>query len=200
MSLGDALGRVAAPAMGGPFEAIRLTMVDTLLAAQASTHLDQATWEAAFAQAVHAVTTELLDAADADLRTAAQHSRLSPQRLAAHLPTTAQRERLTQRLLASGIPLERLAHHPDDPAGQRLRAVALDSAWDDVLRLAAEEQQSWRRVAVEVREWRRPTTSLWVVTAASTGVTILVACWLGGILAAPSWFDPVARGFWRIVG
>ncbi len=198
MPIGAALGRVAAPGSTG-FDVIRLELADDLIAANAAGRLDQLRWEAAFHQAARRLADEVATQLTTSLTAAAEYANYPTRRLRTLLPDAEARESLYQRILAAAIPLEELAPlSDDDPAANRQRAAALESAWDGAARVAADEARRGRGLVDAVARWRRPTRGVWVATAVLIGVTIVVALWLGGQLPAPEWFDPVGRWWWSV--
>lgn len=192
------LGRIAAGPGTAPYEDVRLRLLDALVTAKAEGRLAQPAWQEAFDAAAQSLKLRVIADADQALRAAAEHSRYPARRLAALLPDTEVADILLQRLLAEGMPLERLDGTPDDGDGRRLRAIAIEAAWDGAARLAAGETMRWRALAEEVAAWRRPMRPFWVGATLALAVLALVSAWLGGQLAAPAWFVPVRDAFWRL--
>jgi hypothetical protein len=192
------LGRLARPVSEAPYESVRLALLDRLILAEAAGSLDHAAWEASFAEAVVALRQDVLAMATEAVQAAARRSRLPAGRVRAALPDEETAESLEQRLLACGMPLERLAESATDLQGRRARGTALESAWDSAVALALAESRRWQRQATELAAWRRPLRPLLGFLGGLTLVMALVSAWLGGQLAAPSWFMPLHRAFWSL--
>lgn len=192
------LGRLAMPPVARPWEAIRLDLVDALVAAGAGGGMTPSACATAWATAAAALATAVQDEARAAIEAAVVHSRYPATRLAPLLPDAEQHDILLQRLLAAAIPLERLAAAPDGEATQRARGAALETAWDDAVQIARAETARWRAVASRVAAWRRPWAPVIAVGGVVVVLTLVVSAWLGGQLDAPGWFDPIATWFWGL--
>lgn len=192
------LGRIAAAPSAAPYEDVRLRLLDALVTARSEGRLGQAAWQEAFDGAAQSLKLRVIAEADQALRAAAEHSRYPTRRLANLLPDAEAADILLQRLLAEGMPLERLDALPADDDGRRLRAIAIEAAWDGAVALAAAESARWRALAERVAAWRRPMRPFWIGTVATLAVLALIAAWLGGQLPAPAWFAPVRDAFWRL--
>ena len=192
------LGRIAAPPRPAPYEDIRLTLLDTIVAANSQARLGQEAWEEAFGGAMRSLRIRLVAEAEALLAAAAARSRYPARRLRALLPDAEAADTLLHRLLAEGMPLERYEGWPDDEPTRRARAAALEAAWDGATRVAAAESAGWHAVAVGIAEWRRPTGPLWFISAAVLLVALLLAAWLSGAIPSPRWFKPINTFWWRL--
>jgi hypothetical protein len=156
-------------------------------------------WERAIARAGDAVQGEM----DRRLRRAAAESRLPARRLSALLPGEEDRRILGARLSAAGIGFESALH---GLAGEtvpwhdalRLAAGELESAWERLVLAADRELGVWDARAAAIRGWRRP----WGPLVVSGAVLLALAIWLGlvlgGYLAVPGWFRPVAEWIWSL--
>jgi len=194
--LAPALGRLAAPPTARPWEAIRLGLLDAVVQSGAGGGMTQQMCTAAWATAAAELAAAVLTDARAALEAAAHHARYPARRLAPLLPDAEQHDILLQRLLAAAIPLERLAASPDTEATQRARGAALEAAWDDAISMAQAETVRWRSSASRVAAWQRPWMPVMVVGSVVIVLTLILAAWLGGQLAAPEWFAPIATWFW----
>jgi hypothetical protein len=197
-ALAPDLGRLAAPPHESPYDDVRLTLLDAIVAAKATGRMQQEAWDTAFSAAMRSLRMRLLADAEAAVVAAGQHSRYPARRLRALLPDADAADTLLHRLLAEGMPLERFEGVVDEPATRRARAAALEQSWEGATRLAAAEQARWRRVAAGVAGWRRPTAPLWIVSIAVMLGTILVCAWLSGTLVAPHWFHSINDFWWRL--
>ncbi len=192
------LGRLAAPASRTPFDDVRLSLVDALVAANTANRMGQDAWEEAFGAAVRSLRLRVLAEGETAVRAAAQLARYPARRMASVLPSSEDADVLLQRLLAEGMPLERFEGFADDPVTRRARAAAMETAWDGAVRVATAEMARWRAVAAELATWRRPTTTLWVLSVATLLIALLLASWLSGFVPAPAWFRPVNDLWWRL--
>lgn len=156
----------------------------------------------ACSEAWEAASAALADAVHEDARTAleaaARYARYPTRRLHALLPDAEQRDVLFHQLLAAAIPLERLAGAPAGDATTRARGAALEAAWDQATGIARAEVSRWRGTTARVMAWRRPWRPVVVVSSVALLGTLLVAGWLGGQVAAPAWFAPIASWFWGL--
>lgn len=196
--LGAQLGRIAAPPLAQPFEDVRLALLDALVARRRGGALTPAAWVEEFDAATRSLRLRVLADAERAIREAAREARLPSRRLAAELPDAERADRLLQRLLAEGIPLEALADAPDDAAGERARAAALEAAWDGARRIALEERARWRERADALATWRRPLAPLWIGVALLAVPLVIAGAWLGGQLTPPEWFRPIHEWFWGL--
>lgn len=197
--LAPALGRLAAPARRGAYDAVRLAMLDRLIDAHTSGALTGATWMRIWSQAMAEVRDAVLTDAEAGLTVAGLESRYPASRLRALRPDQESSDVLLQRLLAQGLDLERLEHSDDrDAAVHRGRGAALEAAWTAALRVAEGDTGRWRGVANEVAMWRRPYRSLVLGAVPILALALLCACWIGGIVSSPAWFAPVTAAFWSL--
>lgn len=192
------LGRLAAPPCESPYDDVRLTLLDAIVAAKATGRMEQDAWDAAFSAAMRSLRMRLLADAEAAIVAAGQHSRYPVRRLRTLLPDADAADTLLHRLLAEGMPLERFEGRVDEPATRRARAAALEQSWEGATRVAAAEQARWRMVAANVAGWRRPTGPLWIASIALLFGTTLVAAWLSGTLIAPRWFHSINDFWWRL--
>lgn len=196
--LAPALGRLAAPPAGTPWDPIRLDLVDALVEVHAAGRLDGAAWLAAWTTAATAVRDRVIAEARDRLRRAAVHSRLPERRLAELLPDQAAGERLLHRLLAEGMALEELESGGSDPERQRRRGGALEAAWEGAMRIAAVEAGRYRTMADRTMAWRRPWRPLVLIGTVAVLVASLVAAVIAGVIPAPAWFRPVVDWFWGL--
>lgn len=192
------LGRLADPAGSTPYDDVRLTLLDALIAAKGRGQLEHSAWQDAFEGAARSLRIRVIGDAEAALRSAADYSRFPSRRLAALLPDAEVADALLQRLLAQGMPLERLEGAPDDTDTRRARALAVSMAWEGAARVSASDAARWRAVAEEVAGWRRPMRPFWIAVGVLGVITLIVAGWLGGQLPAPAWFAPWREAFWRL--
>jgi hypothetical protein len=77
-------------------------------------------------------------------------------------------------------------------------ARRLESAWFALEDAARAEEAAWQEDVGQVREWKRPRLPLWVMTLAIAAVLFWAGLVLGGFLASPDWFRPVAERIWGI--
>ncbi len=196
--LAPALGRLARPPRDEPFEAIRLDLVDALVAADAGGRLDGSAWVAAWTTAITAVRDDVVAEAQGALQRAATRSRYPARRLAPLLPDAAAAESLLQRLLAEGAPLEALETAPESDETTRRRGGALEAAWETASRLARAESARYARVAGGVLAWRRPWGPLVALGVALVAVAGVLAGMIGGLLPAPEWMRPLVAWFWGL--
>jgi hypothetical protein len=192
------LGRLAAPTRGAPFDDVRLALLDAIVAAKGAGELDQASWEAAFAAAARSLRVRVLAEAEELLRSAAAHSRFPSRKLQSLFPDADAADRLLNQFLAAGMPLEQLAGLGPDPVSRRARGAALEASWEAAVSIAAAERARWRGLATQVAGWRRPTPTLWVLSALLLVAAVVLASWLSGVIAAPEWFRPVNKLWWRL--
>lgn len=192
------LGRLADPIGVGPYEELRLALLDALMTARGAGQLEHPAWQEAFEGAVRSLRMRVIGDAEAALRGAALHSRFPSKRLQALLPDAEVADTLLQRLLAEGMPLERLEGVPDDSTARRRRALAITAGWEGAVRVAAVDAARWRARADEVAAWRRPMRPFWITAGLLALVVLVLAGWLGGQLPAPDWFAPVGRAFWNL--
>jgi len=181
-----------------PFDEVRLSLLDAVIAAKAAGRLDQLAWEEAFGGAARSLRMRVLADAEQMLRAAAAHSRFPARKLQALLPNADAADSLLNRLLAEAMPLERFEGLGDDPVSRRARGAALDAAWEGAVRVANGETARWRASALQVEAWRRSTTPLWVGTVGFLMVALLVAGWLSGDIPSPRWFHPINDFWWRL--
>lgn len=160
--------------------------------------MDQDAWEDAFGAAVRSLRLRVLAEAEQMVRSAAAHSRYPSRRLQALLPDAEVADTLLHRLTAEAIPLERYEGLGDDPVSRRARAAALEMAWEGAVRVAGAETARWRTIAMQVAAWRRPTGILWTVSVSVVLGALVVAGWLSGAIASPSWFHPINALWWRL--
>ncbi len=196
--LSEDLARLARPATAAPYEAIRLALLDHLLAANAGGALTAAAWEGAFAAAATALRDAVLDHATMGMHAAGRRARYPASVLERQLPDAIAADTLLNRLLATGIPLEALASLPDSPAARRARGSALEGAWEAAVTLALEESRRWHAAAAWVTMWRRPLAPLVAGVGGLAVALTLTAAWLGGQLTPPEWFRPIHEAFWRL--
>ena len=196
--LAPALGKLAAPPTARPWEAIRLTLLDSLVQASAGGGMTQAQCTAAWTAAAAELATVVHEDARRAIEVAALHSRYPTRQLAPLLPDAEQHDILLQRLLAAAIPLERLATAPDTIATQRARGAALETAWEAAVGIAHQETFRWRGIAARVAAWHRPWRPVLVASGVVIALTMLVAAWFGGQIDAPDWFTPIAVWFWGL--
>lgn len=192
------LGHLADPAGDGPFDDVRLALLDTLVTAKGEARLEHTVWQTAFEAAARSLRMRVIGDAEAALHSAALHSRYPQRRLAAVLPDAEGSDLLLQRLLAEGMVLERLEQAPDNAGSRRARTLAMVSGWEGAVRVAQGEAARWRAMAGEVARWRRPLRPFWIACAALAVLTLTLSGWLGGQLPAPAWFAPVRDAFWRL--
>jgi hypothetical protein len=192
------LGHLAAPATTAPFDAVRLSLLDTIIRHNADGALEQLHWEAAFEAAVHSLRIRVLGLAEAAVREAATRSRYPARRLRAVLPDAEAAEMLINRMLAEGMPLERLEGLPATPMHRRARATALEASWDGAVRVANAELARWRAVAAGVDAWRRPALWAWIITAVLLGLAGVLAAWFSGEVPSPAWFRSINAWWWRL--
>lgn len=198
MPIAAQLGRLAAPPRAAPFEDVRLSLLDAIIAAKVAGRLDQESWEEAFGASARSIRMRVLADAEQGVRAAAAHSRYPVKRLQRMLPDAETADTLLNRLTAEAMPLERYAGFGDDPVSRRARAVALETAWEGAMNVASAESARWRTTAMQVASWRRPTTLLWTISGALVVLAGILAGWLSGALAAPGWFRPVNDFWWRL--
>jgi hypothetical protein len=177
---------------------VRLALLDTVVASNASGQMDQQAWEDAFGGAARSLRVRVLADAEQLVRSAAAHSHYPSRRLQALLPDAEAADAMLNRLLAAGMPLERFEGLGDDPISRRARAAALETAWDGAVQIAGTESLGWRAIAANVAAWRPSTLFLWVVTAAILTFALLIAAWLSGELPSPAWFHPINELWWRL--
>ena len=192
------LGRLASPAQAGPFDDVRLALLDAIIAAKAEGRMDQQAWEDAFGGAVRSMRLRVLADAEQMVRSAAAHSRYPARRLQALLPNAELADSLLNRLTAEAMPLERFAGLGDDPVSRRARAAALEQAWEGAVGVASTETARWRTLAMQVAAWRRPTGMLWTLSILIVLVALVLAAWLSGTIASPRWFRPINDMWWRL--
>lgn len=197
-SIAPALGRLTAPARHGSFEEVRLTLVDTLVSAHAKAPLDGGVWLAAWQRAMETVRDQLMSEASAAIDRAAVRARFPAARLAEARPGTEVAETLLHRLLAEGEPLERLDGAANDEAATRARGAILQAVWEAAMRIATSERGHWTGVATDIEQWRRPWRPLVIAGACSIVVVGVLAAMLGGVIPAPTWFQPVTDWFWGL--
>ncbi|MGH7584569.1 MAG: hypothetical protein ACREL5_15250 [Gemmatimonadales bacterium] len=197
-SLGVELGKVAHPAGEGVFDDVRLALVDALVAAKGAGRLGQDEWETVFGAAMRSLRLRVLADVESNLRAAAANSRYPRRRIRRVLPDAVAAEALLQRLLAAGIPLEHYEGFADDPITRRARAAALEASWEAAVEVAATEQTRWRGVAAAVAAWRRPVAPLWVISVVAVLLAAILAAWLSGLIASPTWFKPVNNLWWSL--
>jgi hypothetical protein len=196
--LAPALGRLAGPARQGPFEEIRLTMVDTLVSAHAGVPLRGEVWLEAWQRAMESLRDAVVAEAEALIDRARARSRFPEDRATALRPDAEARETLLNRLLAEGEGLERLAGAASDEAVTRARGAALEAAWDAAVRIAGAERGHWAGVANDIENWRRPWRPLVIAAGITLAFTTILAAMLGGVIPAPAWFAPVTDWFWNL--
>ncbi len=196
--LAPALGRLAAPSRRGPFEEVRLTLVDTLVAAHAKAPLDGSIWLAGWQRAMESIRDQVLVEAEQGISAAAARSRFPTARVAQLRPDAEAAEILLNRLLAEGEPLERLDGPSSDDAMTRARGAVLEAAWDAAMRIAAMERAHWSGVARDIEQWRRPWRPLVIAAVIMLVLATLLAAMLGGVIPAPAWFKPVTDWFWNL--
>jgi hypothetical protein len=220
--LGPLLGRLAAAESersrrDSGLEAVRLELVSALFersgAARARLAAGDPTgaraalgpgvwlelWERAIARASDAIQGEI----NRRLRRAAAESRFPTRRLSALLPGEEDLRILEARLSAAGIGFESALHGLDGEKvpwhdALRLAAGELESAWERLVLAADRELGVWDARAAAIRGWKRP----WGPLALSGAVLLALAIWLGlvlgGYLAVPGWFRPVAERIWSL--
>ena len=196
--LAPALGRLAAPARRGPFEEVRLALVDTLVSAHAKGALDGGPWVVAWQRAMESIRDQVIAEAGQAIDAAAGRSRFPTARLAQLRPDTEAGEILLNRLLAEGEPLERLDGPTTDDAVTRARGAVLEAAWDATMRIAGAERAHWAGVARDIEQWRRPWRPLVIASAVVLVVVTVLAAMLGGVIPSPAWFQPVTDWFWNL--
>lgn len=194
--LGDLLGRLSDPPREIPFEAERLALVDRLVTA--GMDAPHPVWQEAVEAAVDQVVTIVSREGELRLTHAADAARMPARHRQGQSPDAEYQDQLRHRLLAATMPLERFEGRPPSPDLTRQRAMALETAWDEIVVLAAAERRHWARLGDQTAAWRRPTSPLWLATAGLLGLTLLTGCWLGGVLAPPTWFRPVSDLFWSL--
>lgn len=196
--LAPALGRLAGPARQGPFEEVRLTLVDTLVSAHAKGPLSGAVWLEAWQRAMESIRDAVMDEAAIAIDRACARSRFPASRATALKPDAEAREALLNRLLAEGEPLERLTNSASDDAMTRERGAGLEVGWDAAMRIASAARGHWAGVASDVERWRRPWRPLVIAAAIALVLVTILAAMLGGVLPAPTWFTPVTDWFWNL--
>jgi hypothetical protein len=217
--LGPLLGRLSTPAWRGPqalpLDDVRRKLLATLydhagsarrdLAAgrgeAARARLNHAAWLAAWKEALQTTSARVLAEIDRRFDAAAAESRMPARLLARAKPDADDRRTVGARLSAAGIPLERAA----DPAlgedwseGLLRIAMALDSSWDRLEQVVADELESWQAEVARVRAWRRPTGPLWALTAITLLIAVLLGLSIGGYLPAPGPLGWIQQWFWSI--
>ena len=197
-TLAPALGRLAHPARQAPFEVIRLALVDTLVSARAGGQLDGGAWLAAWQRAMEAIRDEVMSEATGTIDAAARRSRFPAARLAQLRPDPEAAEILLNRLLAEGEPLERLDGAASDDAMTRARGAVLQAGWDAAIRIAVAERGHWAGVARDIEQWRRPWRPLVIAGLLTLAIVTVLAAMLGGVIPAPTWFQPVTDWFWGL--
>jgi hypothetical protein len=196
--LAPVLGRLASPARHGPFDEVRLMLVDALVSARASGNLDGSAWLSAWQRAMESIRDQVMTEANAAIDDAAKRSRFPGARLVQLRPNAEAAETLLNRLLAEGEPLERLDGPATDDAITRARGAALEAGWDAAIRIASAERGHWMSVARDVDQWRRPWRPLVIAATITFSAVLVVAAMLGGVIPAPNWFQPVTDWFWNL--
>ena len=189
---------MASAPRNGPFDDVRLALLDAVIAAKAAGRMGQDAWEEAFGSAARSLRLRVVADAEQMVRAAAAESRYPARKMNAILPDADDAEALLNKMLAAGMVLERLGGLSDDPVSRRARGAALESAWDAAANVATAELARWRGTAAQIAAWRRPTAPLWIAGIAIILVTLLIASWLSGEIASPVWFRPVNDLWWRL--
>jgi hypothetical protein len=192
------LGRlISPPEPGSPAEAllseVRLQLVTAVF--------ERVDWLPAWERAVDAATPLVGAEIEAWLREAGRMSRYPARKLRKVLPSEADREILAARLSAASMGLEAAANDPRRPAGStdaetRMICGELEVAWDRLVATADEELAGAERLAARIRGWKRPLWPLLVGSLALLSLAAWTGLVLGGYLAAPGWFQPIANWIW----
>lgn len=193
--IASSLGRLAAPARAEAYENVRLALLDRVIMGNWQ---GGETWVDAWREASGSLAADFLTSVSAALEEAASFSRYPASRLAAAQPTETDRERLLQQLLAEGFELERLESSAAGSAIDRQRGAALESAWERAIGVLQRERPRWEGEISAVRAWQRPWGPLLLGSVPVLCIALLIASWLGGWIAAPEWFAPVAGAFWSV--
>jgi hypothetical protein len=149
---------------------------------------------------------------------AAAESRFPARRLRQLRVTPTELSAIIARLGACGAPFEAQLARLDELAGPASAAGtageaafarwwtgvtdtarALDSSWHALEEAAEAEVERWKREVDAVRAWRRPRWALWLISGLGLALASWLGLMLGGYLAVPDWFRPVAEWWWAVV-
>lgn len=220
--LGPLLGRLlAAPAEPSAalasLEPIRLALLSAIFAkagaarsqlasgdeSAARVSLGPAAWLEVWEQAVTGAARVIIAEQERRLRGAAVRSRYPSKRLTTALPDGEERRLLSGRLSAAGSGLEEAVLLLEDssrpwPEALRRAGGELQAAWDRLTATARQEIDKSERRAAEISSWRRPWTPLVIAGTVLLASALWVGLMLGGYIAVPGWFMPVANWVWNL--
>jgi hypothetical protein len=174
-------------------------------------------WQAAWERAVTVAAARVAMRIEQRFSAASVESRLPRRKLRKVMLTDDERRGIAVRLGSGGGALVEALDRMEllmrravrDAAGtsdagalwrNALTGVArrLESAWFALEDAARAEEAAWQEDVGQVREWKRPRLPLWVMTLAIAAVLFWAGLVLGGFLASPDWFRPVAERIWGI--
>jgi hypothetical protein len=175
-------------------------------------------WRSAWTTAVSTAAERTRAVLGEAFAAAAAESRFPSRRLRDLQVTPTELGAITARLGARGASFEAHLAQLDElagpasaagPAGEAAfarwwtgvtdAARALDSSWHAVEEAADAEVERWQGEVNRVRAWRRPRWVLWLVSALVLAVASWLGLMLGGYVAVPGWFLPVAEWWWTVV-